>query len=140
MARKSRVPPSLPDQLPQLGIASDEDCAAADGGGGEDGVVELDRLDDFAFGGGGVDDLELAALVGDVEVFPGRDGGAAEGALHPQLPLFLAVRQAGFHEHARAVHHVDRTRDARDGQIDLTRPIVGTICLTWIIHEGKKVG
>ena len=63
---------SLTRQLPELGIAPDEHGTAADRGGGEDGVVELDRLDDFAFVGGGVDDLELAALVGDVDVIAGK--------------------------------------------------------------------
>ena len=63
---------SLTRQLPELGIAADEHGTAADRGGGEDGVVELDRLDDFAFFGGGVDDLELAALVGDVDVIAGK--------------------------------------------------------------------
>lgn len=76
--------------FPEAAVAADVKGVASDGGGADDGVGEVEFAEDFAFGLGGVHDLEDSFFVDEVEVFSSGDRAGGERAFEAELPETFA--------------------------------------------------
>ncbi len=89
------------------GVAPDVERTVSDGGGADDGVMEVEAGDDIALWGGGIDGLDETFFVDEVEEISCGDGGCAVGAGGSELPRFLAIDGFGSLEDAGVIQGVD---------------------------------